>query len=398
MSEKRKDHKGRILKTGESQRKDSTYQYRYTDIGGKRRTVYAPDLTGLREKEKEIQKQLDQGIDYAAGNITVIQLAERYIEVKRGVRKSTRDNYRYVLSIIKKYDFGYRPIKNVKPLDAKQWVIKLNKDGQGYGSINNIRGMLRPAFQMAYDEDMIYRNPFDFKLSDVVPNDSKARVALTKEQQVSFMNFVRSDNVYKKYYDEFVVLLGTGLRVSEMCGLTKADLDFQKRKIRVERQLIQGKGKAYIEKPKSKHGYRFIPMTDEVYQSLKRIVESRDKMKMEPIVDGVSGFILLNRNGIPKTSDKIQISVNHAVRKYKKMNPNDSSIQITPHVMRHTFCTNMANAGMDVKSLQYIMGHSDVAITLNVYTHANYEHVAEQMGSLVDFQTARKEERQEKSS
>lgn len=69
MSEKRKDNKGRILRTGESQRKDLIYQYRYTDIRGKRQTVYSSDLKELREKEKEIQKLLDDGIDYLPENL-----------------------------------------------------------------------------------------------------------------------------------------------------------------------------------------------------------------------------------------------------------------------------------------------------------------------------------------
>ena len=93
MSEKRKDNKGRILRTGESQRKDLIYQYRYTDIRGKRQTVYSSDLKELREKEKEIQKQLDDGIDYATGKINVIQLLERYISIKQGVRYNTKVGY-----------------------------------------------------------------------------------------------------------------------------------------------------------------------------------------------------------------------------------------------------------------------------------------------------------------
>ena len=84
MFEKRKDHKGRILRTGEGQRKDLIYQYRYTDIRGKHQTVYSSDLRELREKEKEIQKHLDAGIGYAAGKITVIELVERYIGLKQG--------------------------------------------------------------------------------------------------------------------------------------------------------------------------------------------------------------------------------------------------------------------------------------------------------------------------
>ena len=95
MSEKRKDHKGRILRTGERQRKDLIYQYRYTDIRGKRQTIYSSDLKELREKEKEIQRQLDDGVDYAAGNITVIALLERYISLKQGVRYNNQSRLQF---------------------------------------------------------------------------------------------------------------------------------------------------------------------------------------------------------------------------------------------------------------------------------------------------------------
>ena len=123
MSEKRKDNKGRILRTGESQRKDLIYQYRYTDIRGKRQTVYSSDLKELREKEKEIQKQLDEGIDYAAGKATVIALVERYISLKQGVRYNTKVGYNFVLNLIKKEDFGYRQIRDIRVSDAQKWII-----------------------------------------------------------------------------------------------------------------------------------------------------------------------------------------------------------------------------------------------------------------------------------
>ena len=136
MSEKRKDNKGRILRTGESQRKDLIYQYRYTDIRGKRQTVYSSDLKELREKEKEIQKQLDDGIDYAAGKISVIQLLERYISIKQGVRYNTKVGYNFVLNLVKKEDFGYRSIRDIKVSDAQKWIMKLHEDGKGYPSAN----------------------------------------------------------------------------------------------------------------------------------------------------------------------------------------------------------------------------------------------------------------------
>lgn len=96
MSKKRKDHKGRILKTGESQRKDLIYQYRYTDCRGKRQTIYDADLQELRKKEKEIQNQVDDGIDYEAGQITVIELLEKYISLKQGVRYNTKVGYQFL--------------------------------------------------------------------------------------------------------------------------------------------------------------------------------------------------------------------------------------------------------------------------------------------------------------
>lgn len=398
MSGKRKDNKGRVLRTGEGQRKDLIYQYRYTDIRGKRQTVYSSDLTELRDKEKEIQKQLDDGINYAAGQVTVIALLERYINLKQGVRYNTKVGYNFVLNLIKKEDFGYRKVIDIKVSDAQQWIMKLHNDGKGYSTITSIRGVVKPAFQMAYNEDVIRKNPFDFKLMDVVANDSKKRIAMTQEQQDIWMGFIREDSTYHKYYDEFVVLLNTGMRVSEFCGLTKSDVDFVNRRIRVDHQLVRERGgKYYVEKTKTECGIRFIPMTEEVYQSLRNIIANRRKPKTEMIIDGYSGFLLIDKDEHPKVALHIENEMRWAMKKYKKLYPDTPLPHITPHVYRHTFCTNMANAGMDIKALQYIMGHSDVGVTLNVYTHASYDRAAEQMAKILDFKDVSKEEKSRKS-
>ena len=385
MSEKRKDNKGRILKTGESQRKDLIYQYRYTDIHGKRQTIYSSDLKELREKEKVIQRQLDDGIDYAAGEVTVIALLERYISLKQGVRYNTKVGYNFVLNLIKKEDFGYRQIRDIKVSDAQQWIMKLHNDGKGYSTITSVRGVVKPAFQMAYNVD-------------VVPNDSQKHIAMTEEQQELWMSFIREDKTYAKYYDELVVLLGTGMRVSEFYGLTKSDLDFENRKIRVDHQLVRERGgKYYVEKTKTECGCRFIPMTEEVYRGLKNILANRKRLKTEMIVDGYSSFLLLDKDDKLKVALHIENEMRWAMKKYKKQYPDIPLPHITPHVFRHTFCTNMANAGMDIKTLQYVMGHSDVGVTLNVYTHASYDRAAEQMTKILDFK-ADTQGKQRKSS
>ena len=385
MSEKRKDSKGRILRTGESQRKDLTYQYRYIDVAGTRRTVYANDLQELRKKEKAIQKEVEDGINYCEGNITVIELIERYTSLKQGVRHATKVGYNFVLNLAKKEDFCYRKINTIKPSDAKLWFMKLQKDGRGYSTITSVRGVIKPAFQMACDEDIIRKNPFAFPLNGVVVNDSQKRIALSPEEQEIFMTFIKEDSHYSCYYDEFVVLLGTGMRVSEFCGLTKDDLDFVNRKIRVERQLMKEKGGVYhAEKTKTESGIRFIPMSDEVCQSLKNILANRRKPKKEMLIDGYTGFILLDKNCNPKVGLHIDHHMQWAMKKYRRTRKKPLPT-ITPHVLRHTFCTNMALAGMDIKSLQYLMGHSDAGVTMNVYTHANFAHAEKSMQQILQF-------------
>lgn len=138
----------------------------------------------------------------------------------------------------------------------------MHQDGKGYSTITSVRGVVKPAFQMACDEDAIRKNPFIFKLTDVVLNDSERRIALTEEQLRTWMDFIRQDETYSKYYDEFVVLLDTGLRVSEFCGLTRKDLDFKNRRIRVDHQLLRELGgKYHVVATKTASGIRFIPMT-----------------------------------------------------------------------------------------------------------------------------------------
>lgn len=392
MATKRKDSKGKVLKKGESQRPNQTYQYRYIDSFGKRQTIYAPTLDELRKKEAEIDSHMNAGFDYAGGGITVLQLVERYTALKQGVRYNTKVGYGFVTNLLKGEEFGYRPIRDIKVSDAKLWFMKLQQDGKGYSTITSVRGVVKPAFQMAYEEDIIRKNPFDFTLAGVVKNDSQKRAAMTPEEERIWMEFIRTDKTYEKYYDEFAVLLETGMRVSEFCGLTKDDVDFENRKIRVDHQLVRERGgKYYVEKTKTECGRRFIPMTDNVYRSLKNIVARRKNLKKEWIINGYTGFILLDKDDKPKVALHIENEFRWAMKKYKKLHPDQPLPHITPHVFRHTFCTKMANAGMDLKSLQYLMGHSDAGVTMNVYTHASYDSAQAALQKILQFEPKKKQ-------
>ena len=156
---KRRDKKGRILRSGESQRADGRYAYVYTDHYGKRRFIYSWKLeptdplpagrrkcVSLREKEQELMKDLLNGIIACGGDITVLTLVQKYILQKAGVRHTTKAGYKTVVNILKKDDFGAMRIDKVKLSDAKAWLIQLQANGRGYSSIHSIRGVLRPAF------------------------------------------------------------------------------------------------------------------------------------------------------------------------------------------------------------------------------------------------------------
>ena len=408
MSEIRRDKKGRRLLTGESQRKDGKYEYKYQDAFGKRKTVYSWRLTEadsvpkgkrgdipLREKERQIQLDLSRGIA-CAGNLTVLELVEMYVAQKRGVRHNTRANYNFVLNIIRKEEFGLKRIDKIKIFDAKAWLIKLQADGRGYSTIHSIRGVLRPAFQMAVDNDLLNKNPFEFQLSTVVVNDSVTREAITRKQERDFLEFVKNDKHFSRYYDGIFILFKTGLRISEFVGLTVRDIDFENSRIIVDHQLQRTRNMEYvIEDPKTGCGTRMVPMTPEVKESFARILANRKPPKVEPVVQGYSGFLFLDKNGRPMVALHWEKYFQHICAKYNSIYKVQMP-KVTPHVCRHTFCSNMAKSGMNPKTLQYIMGHSDIGVTLNTYTHLGFEDARSEMLELNGVQANSRGRRAEK--
>lgn len=388
----RRDSKNRKLWTGESQDRNGRYVYKYTDAYGQRKALYSWRLTetdsvpkgkrkdvSLREKEKQLQREWDAGLTPKGGNMTVLELVRRYIQQKRGVRHNTMANYNFVINVIAKEPFGQLRIGQVKLSDAKAWLIKLQDDGRGYSSIHSIRGVVRPAFQMAVDDDLIRKNPFAFQLATVVVNDSVTREAITRKQERQFLEFVQNDKHFSKYYEGIYILFKTGLRISEFCGLTVADIDFERHCINIDHQLQRTRNMEYIiEETKTESGTRLVPMTEDVETCFRHIIKNRVKPKTEPMIDGKAGFLYLDKNNMPMVALHWEKYFQHIREKYNSIYKVQLPV-ITPHVARHTFCSNMAKSGMNPKTLQKIMGHSDIGVTLNTYTHVDFEDMKEEM-------------------
>ncbi len=127
--------------------------------------------------------------------------------------------------------------------------------------------------------------------------------------------------------------------------------------------------------------YIYKTMSDEVYQAFQNILKHRRKQK-NLVIDGYSDFLFINRNGNPQVAVNYEAVFRKLVDKYNSKHE-EPLPKITPHVMRHTFCTRLANAGMNPKALQYVMGHSNITITLNRYTHASLETVKSELQRFV---------------
>lgn len=405
MSEKRRDSKNRILRTGESQEADGRYKFRYIDGNGKRKTVYSwrlvatdsipagkRDNAPLREQEKVINRDLDDMITPDGAGLTVLDLVKKYIATKTGVKHTTRAGYGTVINLLDKDPFGARRIDKIRLSDAKEWLIRLQQvDKKSYSTIHSIRGVVRPAFQMAVDDDILVKNPFGFQLGGVVVNDSVIREAITKDQMRKFLKFVHDDVCYCKYYEVVYILFHTGMRISEFCGLTLKDIDLENRVVNIDHQLQRTADMRYIiEETKTDAGKRKIPITEDVAQMFQAIIEDREPPKVEKAIDGYIGFLFYDENGMPLVAMHWQHRFNHMVGRYNDIYrvqmPN-----ITPHVCRHTYCSNMAKSGMNPKTLQYLMGHSDISVTMNVYTHIGFDDAEEELKRMEEFRMAQAE-------
>ena len=382
-----------MLRTGESQKKDGRYIFKYVDAMGKTRYVYSWRLVEtdrlpkgkrpclpLREKEREIRRDLDDGIYTLGRQMTVCQLYERHNRCKPNVREGTKAGREQLMRLLREDGLGARKICERAPYRR-----------QGLGTADGGEGLRlhhRQQPQALPQGRVLHRRagrphpqePFDFKMSDVLENDTRPKEPLSPAQEESLLAFARTDVMFSRYYDELVILLGTGLRISELCGLTEDDVDLARRVVRVDHQLLKAKrgNSLYIDKPKTKCGVREVYLSEKVAMAFCRVL-AREQPREPIVIDGRKGFLFFNKKGKPMYGQSYASAFRSMVGKYRKGDRLPLPDVVTPHTMRHTFCTRMALAGMNPKNLQYVMGHSNIEMTLGYYAHASSETAMEEM-------------------
>ena len=397
MADRRKDHKGRTLKVGESQRKDLSYQYRYTDVLGKRHTIYSwrllpsdktpagkKDDKSLREKESEIELMLSQGMTGLGTEFTLNEMFEFYISNKKHKgRKLTENTIRNYIAMYNKHVsnsvLGNMKISDIRKINITYFYEQLHEKDISYGTISFYHKMLSSVFNMAIDNDLIRNNPTKRAL-EVVDGTHQKREALTRKQQEGLLAYLYKHD--RDIYRKVAFLIGTMCRVSEFAGLTWEDIDMKNRIITIDHQLQYKKMGGdnfdfHITSTKNTHT-RKIPMTDDVYDVLSELHKYFFILRKDYCVDGKKNFLFYSKSGNLLNITSFNYELKKAVEKYNETAEYKID-KISAHTLRHTGCTRDAEDGMDIKVLQYLMGHSNIQITNNIYNHVNEERAVSEV-------------------
>lgn len=414
MVEKRRDKKGRILRIGESQRTDGRYMYRHMDCSGEYQTIYSWRLVetdphpkgkrqedALRTKEEQIEENNRNLISNISSNMTLNELFEHYVKMqtkRKKIKKRTSENY---VGIWNKnlYDLpmASMPIGKIRKTHILDTYQQMQVNGVGNGSIILLHKVLNAMFNYAESEDMVRKNYAKGCTKELGIYNNK-REALTIEQQEDFLELVEHSQELSWYYNLFVFFFETGCRCGESIGLTWSDVDFHKRFIKIDHQLIyeldeNDERRFQVVDPKTIKSIRKVPLSMRALQALKMQKKQMQKAGYleNHIIDDHSGFVFLREDGQLLNAGRLDLLIHRIVyecnaRKIANAIKSDTEPELLPnistHILRHTACTRMAEKGMDQRTLQEIMGHQNLALTMKVYNHVDEKRMRDEMDKL----------------
>lgn len=393
MAEKRKDDKGRILRQGETQRKDGRYSFKYKALDGKRKEVYAKTLPELREKEEQIRQDLRDGIDSERADALTVNDIYDEMQAYRQLKRTTLASKNGMYDKHIRDGIGKRKIATLRHNDITNFYKSLLiKSKLQISSISMVHSMLNSCFEYALKSDIVRRNPTKGALQELRQkrnlDDKQKKRALTKEEQERFLEFVKY-NYLNGWHELMTVFLGTGCRVSEIVGLRWDDVDFRNGIIDINHNLLyvadkDGRYSYYADTTKTATGKRQIPMLKDVRRALLEVREKQFREQpTQPIIDGYTNFVFLNRSNKLHNDSTINSFIKRAVTKYNAQAPEGEQLpHFSVHILRHTFITRLCEVEDNMKAIQAIAGHSDISTTMDVYAEATKERNEEAMKKL----------------
>ena len=354
-----KNLKGKELGEGIYQQANGTYCARFVDRFGKRKAKRSKKLQEVRQWLADATYINEHSDIEHATNMLVDAWFEYWIDVKKKtVRPNTVRNYteRYNKNI--QNVIGRKILTEVKPIHCQKIFTNMDDEGYRTSTIYQVRVTLFNMLEFAKENDVILSNPCKKSVKSDMGKLSQKKEALTIDTQKKFLEYATG----RSYENQYRFILQTGLRTGELVGLKWEDVDFEKKTVKIQRSMEyrHSVGEWRIGEPKSKSGYRTIPLTDE---SIRILIAQKEKNgRIKVIQKEWSDFIFLSRKGEPVKNSAYDTAL---FKICEKAGINKFSM----HVLRHTFATRCIEGGMMPKTLQKILGHSNIGITMNLYVH-----------------------------
>lgn len=375
------------LKTGETEKSNGGYEYRWTSADGKRHSIYAPTLEQLREMDEQIIVDKHDGIKADVKALTVNDCFKLWKELKRGVKDSTFQNYVYMYEMFVMPTFGKKRVVQVQRSDIKRFYNGLvDQKVLKISTVDNIHNVLHQVFQVAVDDNYIRQNPTDRMLKELRVahgHEIEKRKALTLEQQELFFNYMKNTPQYRHWYPVFYIMANTGMRVGELTGLRWQDVDMENGIISVNHTLVYYNHRdelgTYfsINTPKTEAGCREIPMVAGVKEAFEMIREYQQEVGIQSKarIDGYEDFIFVNKDGNMQHHGTLNKAIKRICRDCNDQVLLEQGIESNPvllpnfscHILRHTFATRLCESGINIKVIQDVLGHVDVSTTMDIY-------------------------------
>ena len=398
-------HRKLTLKDHEYQRKDGLFCYWYYDDRHRRKVITASTLDSLREKESKLEEDLQSGIILDKRMITLDDVYKEWIKTKGKIRETTLSNYISLYNMGLKDEFGNVPIREIEKADVRNFMQRLLDDEEySFGTVKKIKQILGYLYTFAAKAKYTTENPTLDVLSELRVKDSDAPkedniAALTKKEQERFLSFLEESKKFRHYFPILAFQLGTGLRVSEIAGLQWGDItptDGDGYTVHIRHNLVrfydnESKSmKRKMHKPKTASGDRAFPLSSLAVKAIRIQEEYRKKPSSE--IAGYDNYVFINKEGGTYSQQTINNAISRivnaanldALKKNREAgNENIPYIHdITSHVLRKTFVTRCAEAGVDIKVVSRIVGHQDIKVTYEIYTAVQQDWAAEEMKSL----------------
>jgi len=366
---------GKELGKGILQRKDGLYLARFINRFGKRQTVYGKTPSEISKKLRTMQYEDEKQINVVRKDMTLDEWSNVWLDTcKKNCRSSSKEVYIGHYNRIKD-DLGWRKLNTLKLINMQEAINKLNSDNER----SNTKKILVDMLNKAMDSDLIVKNVAKQINTVITKEEIKEKRVLTRIETEVFLSMAEG----RFYYNLFELALETGMRIGELCALQWSDVDLKGKSLSVKHTLCYfGKDGKYVfemHDPKTNNGKRIIPLTARAILALKRQMVQKQEIILagkEPLAD-YENLVFVTKNNQPTQLFLVTECLGLIIKSIQKENANFK--HFTPHTLRHTFATRAIENGMQPKTLQRILGHGTLKMTMDLYCHVTEDTLFSEM-------------------